>query len=126
MALNSGIAVNSDSLFQSGTRERTVNREITECALRAACAMEMRKRMAVRAARRAVTGPWTTEYGPWMAGKKKMPRTQRTANIASSHPMRPGVIEVPYLLYLGAWGLLKPIALSSVWVFRTGGKLFGR
>jgi hypothetical protein len=52
----------------------------------------LRNPAAARAARSAVTGPCTTEYGPCIAGKKKIPRTQKTATTARAHPIRPRVI----------------------------------
>src|SRR5664279_5052502 len=79
----------------------------------AACTMAIRKRNAARAARSAVTGPFTTEYGPCMAGKRKIIRTQKTPITASSDPMRPEIIEVSQLLYRRA---------HDIWSFveRTG------
>ena len=53
----------------------------------------MRKPAAARIDRSAVTGPCTTEYGPCIAGKKKIVSTQRTAITASVHPIRPEVME---------------------------------
>jgi hypothetical protein len=64
----------------------------------AACMMAIRKRTAARDAWSAVTGPFTTEYGPCTDGKRRIVRTQKTATIASSHPTRPDIIDV-WLLY---------------------------
>src|SRR5579864_6772281 len=47
-------------------------------------AMLMRNPAAARAASSAVTGPCTTEYGPLIAGKKKIESTQKTAISASA------------------------------------------
>lgn len=60
----------------------------------ALCKILMRKRAAARKARSAVTGPCTEEYEPLMDGKKKINRTHRAATKASSHVMRPGIIDV--------------------------------
>jgi len=40
------------------------------------------------AARNAVAGPCTTEYGPCTEGKKKIVRIVRTSTTVSSHPVR--------------------------------------
>src|SRR5215469_702952 len=54
--------------------------------LKAATAIAQRSRMDLRMACRAVTGPWTAEYEPAAAGKRKMPRTQTIATMANSCP----------------------------------------
>ncbi|MGD0471470.1 MAG: hypothetical protein ABSA54_24105 [Terriglobales bacterium] len=56
--------------------------------------MAIRKRAAALAARSAVTGPCTMEYEPCMDGKRKIITTQRAATTASSHLMRPEIIDV--------------------------------
>jgi hypothetical protein len=50
--------------------------------------MLMRNPAAARAASSAVTGPCTTEYGPRIAGKKKIDSTQITATSASAPSIR--------------------------------------
>jgi hypothetical protein len=55
---------------------------------------EIRRRAAALAARRAVAGPCTTEYGPCMDGKRKIVRTLKTATTANSHPMRPEIMSL--------------------------------
>jgi len=59
----------------------------------AASMMTLRKRTAARDACSAVTGPLTAEYGPCVAGNKKIARTQKTATTASSHTIRPEFID---------------------------------
>lgn len=62
------------------------------------CTIATRSRAAARVACSALTGPWTAEYGPCIAGKRKIVRTQTTANTASSAPVRPDVIAVPPMI----------------------------
>jgi hypothetical protein len=69
----------------------------------------MRKRTAARAAKSVVTGPFTTEYGPGMAGNRKTIRTQKTAITANSDPMRPEIIE------MGTLYRETPTAQSEFW-----------
>src|SRR5262249_31855106 len=45
--------------------------------LKAAITMDQNSRTDARSARNAVTGPWTAEYGPTGAEKRKMPRVHK-------------------------------------------------
>lgn len=90
-----------NSVFENDNHDRMQDRDKSDeiwpllSELSAACTMAIRRRNAACAANRAVTGPWTTQYGPCMAGKRKIIKTQTTASTASSHPMRPEIIELP-------------------------------
>jgi len=97
--LDAGMVTEQKSVSESGIQERTTRGEIRQRPrdLSAACTMAFPKRAAARAARSAVTGPCTTGYGPCVDGKRKIVRTQRTATTASSHPMRPEIIDVQLL-----------------------------
>jgi len=97
MVLDSDSRGERNLIFKNDNHEKSKRGEIRELPveLRAAFAMAIRRRNAACAAKRAVTGPWTTQYGPCRAGKRKIVRTQTTASTASSHPMRPEIIELP-------------------------------
>jgi len=71
-----------------------------------------RKPAAARIESSAVTGPWTTEYGPSIPGKKKIVSTERTANTARAHPIRPRVMRVASIIIRGRGFCLY--ALSSL------------
>jgi hypothetical protein len=66
-----------------------------------ACTIVTRKPSAARADKSAVTGPWTTEYGPCIAGKKKIVSTQRTVTTVGTtrlRSIRPEYIHNNYML----------------------------
>jgi len=69
-----------------------------------------RKPAAARIESSAVTGPWTTEYGPSIPGKKKIVSTERTANTASAHPIRPRVMKVASIIIRGGGFCLYALA----------------
>jgi hypothetical protein len=117
MVLYSERVTGWNSAFEDDIQARTTSRETRQLLkdLSAACTMATRNRAAARAAWSAVAGPCTTEYGPCVAGKRKIVRMLRTARAASSHPIRPGVIEVSrviisncMLLDDGTKGLCRP------------------
>ena len=54
--------------------------------------MALRTIVAARKDSSAVTGPWTTEYGPAREGKKKIVSTLRTAITASAQAIFPGLM----------------------------------
>jgi hypothetical protein len=60
-----------------------------------------------RAARNAVAGPLTTEYGPCTEGKRKIVRTERITTKVSSHRVRLQII-----LESTTWLLALPIAIA--------------
>ena len=66
---------------------------------RAQMAIRMRSRVAARAPRNAVAGPWTVEYGPCPAGNRKMARTPIRVRTTSSDTVRLDVIRPLSQLY---------------------------
>ncbi len=96
MGLKSGNLRGWNSSFEDDICDRTTSGDTRRFRrkLKAPHAMVESKREADRAARRALAGPCTTEYGPCMAGNRKIVRTAKTATTASSYPMRPGIIDV--------------------------------
>jgi len=53
---------------------------------------------AARTANIAVTGPWTTEYGPRAAGKKKTARTQSSVTTTKEIPIRSAGMNVDVII----------------------------
>ncbi len=70
--------------------------------LSAACTIAVCTFAAALTASSALAGPYTTEYGPCIAGKRKIVRTQTTASVATASPMRPEIIDV-FTLYNAAF-----------------------
>jgi hypothetical protein len=70
-----------------------------------------RKPSAARADKSAVTGPWTTEYGPCIAGKKKIVSTQRRVTMVETTRLRSILPEYIHSIICSR-STLEPIAFA--------------
>ena len=92
-----GRLLRSVNVLESAIQENVLKANVTRekesrKAVKPARRISKRKRVAARMESNAVTGPCTAEYGPCNVGKRKIPRTDRTAINANPQASRPGVI----------------------------------
>lgn len=85
----------------------------------APCTMDACAMAADRAARNAVAGPRTTEYGPCTEGKREIVRTARITTTVSSHRVRLQIIgESTARLLALPIAITPPAALDRRWSWR--------
>jgi hypothetical protein len=96
MVLCSGKTGDPGASVESEIKESTVGGAMGNIAgkIKTASSMAACTRSAARADWRAVTGPWTAEYGPSVAGKRKIVRMQTTAINVSLELLWPEIIVV--------------------------------